>query len=268
MIWDAISILLAVAGSAADDPGNTPVFQSPPPVPMRMPPVPMPPPVIMAPPRPPAPLPNGYQPGRPAGNPAYWIYPDDYPPIAIFDEVQGTSGFRLSYGIDGRVTRCEITASSGSALLDGETCRLLTRRARFVAGLANGKPVGGTYSNRVRWTIPDRGFLLIDQRFGSMAYLPAELTAPAFGWTGANVYPKQALAQRPSVRTIVTVDIDPTGHVSDCKLEMQSGKAAFDRASCPALLGKRMFKPATDESGVKVADRVRIKLRWEPPPTR
>jgi protein TonB len=39
--------------------------------------------------------------------------------------------------------------------LDGATCDLVTKRARFDAARdGNGKPVAGTYSNAVKWSIP------------------------------------------------------------------------------------------------------------------
>jgi protein TonB len=61
----------------------------------------------------------------------------------------------VSVGPDGRVTNCEITSSSGHADLDAETCKLITRRARFTPGKDRaGNPTGGSNSNRIRWQIP------------------------------------------------------------------------------------------------------------------
>jgi protein TonB len=71
------------------------------------------------------------------------------------EEREGTAGFRVTYGADGRITSCDITASSGHADLDAETCKLITRRGRFNPGKdRSGNPVGGSYSNRIRWQIP------------------------------------------------------------------------------------------------------------------
>ena len=56
---------------------------------------------------------------------------------------------------DGRITSCDVTASSGHADLDAETCKLIQRRGRFNPGKDRaGNPVGGSYSNRIRWQIP------------------------------------------------------------------------------------------------------------------
>ena len=49
-----------------------------------------------------------------------------------------------------------VTRSSGSSTLDSAACRLLMRRARFVAATdAEGKPAAGSYANSFNWTIPE-----------------------------------------------------------------------------------------------------------------
>lgn len=91
----------------------------------------------------------------PKGNPGSWASNDDYPTGALRREEQGTTRFTLTVGADGRVTGCTVTGSSGSDELDRTTCSLVSRRARFNPGVdGDGKPVGGTYSNAVRWVVP------------------------------------------------------------------------------------------------------------------
>jgi protein TonB len=54
------------------------------------------------------------------------------------------------------VTGCTITRSTGHAALDKATCDLVSKRGRFDAARdGNGKPVAGSYSNSVRWSIPE-----------------------------------------------------------------------------------------------------------------
>lgn len=93
---------------------------------------------------------------RPVGSPSAWISTDDYPRRPLVDEVEGSAGYRLIVGSNGRVASCEITASSGNEQLDATTCRLLTRRARFDAATdGSGARVVGSYTGSVRWEIPD-----------------------------------------------------------------------------------------------------------------
>jgi protein TonB len=107
----------------------------------------------------PAPVPSpSFTPkaASPRTSPTSWISTDDYPARPLRNGVEGLSGYRVVIGSDGRVSACEITASSGNSELDRETCRLITRRARFdPATNASGEKVVGTYSGTVRWEIPD-----------------------------------------------------------------------------------------------------------------
>lgn len=112
----------------------------------------LPPAPVAAPPAPPPPKPV---PGTPRGNPGNWVTPNDYPSRALREERTGTTGFRLDYDASGKPTNCTITRSSGSSDLDDATCANLMRRGRFKPGTVNGQPVGGSYSNSVRWVMPE-----------------------------------------------------------------------------------------------------------------
>ena len=127
--------------------------QNPPPsapiVPTAAPPAPSAPP-------PPPPPPVAKRPNPlPKGNPGNWANTNDYPSRALQQEREGTTGFRVTVGANGRVTDCQISSSSGHPDLDQATCTNVTRRARFDPALdGSGNPTTGTYSNRVRWQIP------------------------------------------------------------------------------------------------------------------
>jgi len=117
---------------------------------------PPPPAIVLAPPPAAAPPPPaGPTSGaKPKGNPGSWATTNDYPARALREEREGTTGFRVSVGPDGRVTDCSITSSSGHPDLDQATCDNVRRRARFSPALEGGQPTTGTYANRVRWVIP------------------------------------------------------------------------------------------------------------------
>jgi protein TonB len=79
----------------------------------------------------------------------------DYPSAALREGREGTSYFTATVGADGRVRRCVITRSSGSADLDAETCRLFSRSARFKPALdKDGHPVEDTFSSKITWRLP------------------------------------------------------------------------------------------------------------------
>ena len=79
----------------------------------------------------------------------------DYPSAALRAGEQGLVVAELAVGADGRVTGCTIVQSSGSASLDGATCRLATTRAVVRPGNDRyGRAVAGTVRFRPRWILP------------------------------------------------------------------------------------------------------------------
>lgn len=83
------------------------------------------------------------------------ISDDDYPPSALPARAEGWVGFRLVISPEGRVTECTIAASSGSAALDAQTCRLYQSRSRFrPARDAAGQPAGDVVTGRIHWRLP------------------------------------------------------------------------------------------------------------------
>jgi TonB family protein len=82
---------------------------------------------------------------------------DDYPAAARAQGLAGTVGVVLDVAPTGRVTACRIAASSGTAILDAATCRLLVSRERFQpARDGDGMPAAGTYEGALTWTLPPR----------------------------------------------------------------------------------------------------------------
>ncbi len=73
--------------------------------------------------------------------------------------VVGRLGVRYTVGIDGRVTQCRVTRSSGKPALDGITCRLIEQRYRYRPSLdAAGRPVVSTVFHNQDWfEVPDDG---------------------------------------------------------------------------------------------------------------
>lgn len=111
---------------------------------------------------------------RRGGSLSRYFSTEDYPAAAMRYEQQGAVGFRLALAPDGRISDCVVTRSSGSAVLDRSTCRILSRRVRYAP---NPRMTGRTtpISDRgtVRWTLAaDRQ----RQRY-------PDLVPPPHGWT-------------------------------------------------------------------------------------
>jgi periplasmic protein TonB len=113
------------------------------------------PPTIPAPP--PAPAVDLTRGASPRGNQGDWFPQDSYPAAAKRAGAEGRVSVSVGVGANGRVTDCQVTASSGNEALDQATCRLATRNGRFeVARDAQGRPVASRASLRgVRWVLQD-----------------------------------------------------------------------------------------------------------------
>jgi TonB family protein len=157
----------------------------------------------------------------PSNGPGQWITTWDYPAKAIREKLEGETGFRLAIDAQGRVTSCTVTVSSGSALLDETTCKLVTARARFTPAIGtDGRPSAGFYSSRMRWKIPSRQ------------------TLPLSG------------------NLVISMMVEPDGSVSDCKVVSAEGAAAEFAKMRPPCVNSQAFEPKTNGSGRPVRRRI------------
>jgi periplasmic protein TonB len=108
---------------------------------------------------------RGNGPGGGGGVPLRWIgggiTDADYPRAALKAGASGTVGLRFVVGVDGRVSSCTITRSSGNRDLDETTCKLIRKRFRYVPSKdAAGRPYADTVTGEHRWDLyesPDAG---------------------------------------------------------------------------------------------------------------
>jgi protein TonB len=81
----------------------------------------------------------------------------DYPKAAAEAGAQGIVGLRFTVGVNGRVTDCQVTRSSGNRDLDETTCRLILKRFRYEPSRdANGRPYPDVVTGEQQWELYDR----------------------------------------------------------------------------------------------------------------
>jgi TonB family protein len=81
---------------------------------------------------------------------------DDYPSSAIAHSEQGTVGARFWVSKEGKISDCTVIESSGSKVLDQQTCSIIRSRARFdPARTQAGEAVACPSFVRIRWLLPD-----------------------------------------------------------------------------------------------------------------
>lgn len=78
---------------------------------------------------------------------------EEYPSRALREERQGRVGFRLEIGVEGRVTKCVVTSSSGHTDLDDAACANVSRYARFEPAKRYGEPVVGQFESSFSYSL-------------------------------------------------------------------------------------------------------------------
>lgn len=140
--------------------------------------------------------------------------PDDYPVEAIDQHQQGNAITLVDVAADGRVVGCRIARSSGVAVLDATSCRLILERGRFTE--TSKRHVGQAYRLRipVGWQLGDPGIPLVemdwriiysirDRRIiGCREVVVAGPASISGGCSGARAATEQAIDQIGRTRTL------------------------------------------------------------------
>lgn len=197
---------------------------------------------------------------RPPANLNSYFSLDDYPIAAIRARHMGTTGFRLTIDTTGRVSNCEITASSGSQPLDETTCWALRTRARYTpARDADGAPATGHDSGRVTWRLPDDP---ADRAGLEMSYIPARALNPdVFLLTAADI-PAGVRLQAPVTPSSLRLAVGREGRVIGCDIDEGSGTIALDAAACRLVAARARFEPGRNAAGATICDVTWAQVAW------
>ena len=187
---------------------------------------------------------------RSRANMASYFSDADYPAEAIRRGEQGVAAYVLEVDASGRVSACRITGSSGSAILDEATCRIVRERARFTpARDRRGRPVPDRVAARTRWVLPDQ-----DSSARALANLASYISDED--------YPAEAIRNGEQGIVGFVLDIGPDGLVTDCRIESSSGSASLDEATCRIMRTRPRFTPARDAEGNAIPDAMKARIRW------
>ena len=167
---------------------------------------------------------------RPLNYTSWRIIAADYPAELWQEGPEGETSYQLVVDEEGRPSACEITESSGNAILDQLTCDIIMERGMFnPAQDEEGNPTAGDYSGFHFWR--KRG--------------------PDFGETS-------------SVRISFTVD--ERGNITDCRTPEITGqpseqwRQALEREPCPRS-NPVNAGPYRDTEGIPVSRRVSVTIQ-------
>lgn len=202
----------------------------------------------------------------------------DYPPEALKNGEEGTVGAVFDVDAAGKVVKCMISRSSGSAALDLATCNSIKR----MQGSASTKPdslSGGTRTVRrtVEWTLPEASETEADKEVvqeapavsitqpsrGRSSYKPMPIGDPRY-WINNADYPLGSLRAGEDGRVEYELFVDETGKVTDCKVLRSTATSALDAWTCELLLERAKFEPGLNEDGKAVANTYFNDTFWNP----
>ena len=85
-----------------------------------------------------------------------WMADAEYPSAALQAEEEGAVTIKLAINERGEVSACDVVKSSGSRVLDAETCRTVRRRARYSPAVGtDGRAMVSVDQHTVRWALPE-----------------------------------------------------------------------------------------------------------------
>lgn len=226
-----------------------------------------------------APAPGLTARAAPQLDPALWFTRDDYHPAALRAEQEGRVGLLLDIGVDGRVSGCTVLASSGAQLLDRESCRLVTRRARFTPALGKGrKPVPDRWNASIEWKLlpdmifPPRNEVICDDCGIAWTVPPSfwERSRPPVAYDNPDNWVRRAdlPAELRATGGSATVELrlDRLGKISGCRIRDASGLGAWSREICPLLRSRARFDPGRNREDKAIRSRWKHRYIWPAAP--
>ena len=81
------------------------------------------------------------------------IFQHNYPRVAKAKRIEGKSVIEFNIAADGKVTEFKIISSTPPGVFN-RTARMSAKKARFKAGIKNGKAIEMTFQLTIKWTLP------------------------------------------------------------------------------------------------------------------
>lgn len=160
-----------------------------------------------------------------------WLNSENYLARSLAFEETGLVQADVYVDELGKPRACYVIVSSGSDLLDSQTCGAAMQKGKFVAAkAADGTPMPGIYRFKIQWLMEGSRVVPTPPDVSlSVARLPN-------GITSASV----------RLRYIV----DEAGKIIQCEVDATSGVPSLDAAACRAMPSRFQFSPARDPNGV------------------
>ncbi len=206
-------------------------------------------------------VPGVYRPVQfdwPAGDLQKGKYPGN-----IAKDEEGEVGLRVTIGLDGTVTACEITKPAKIEAFNTHACAHVLRYGRFVPALSDqGQRLSRSYDAIASYELVRRKTMLVDQEPPVSPVKKAQLvTLPTLATAGIT-----AETQRPTDVSYIAamIGVDAHGKATDCTLHAPTEKDALDKQICDSLKKNLVIRPAVNlQTNMPVEDSITVLLYWK-----
>jgi TonB family protein len=177
------------------------------------------------------------------------ILETDYPLGSLLAHEEGRVSLNLTINPEGRVTLAQITAGSGSDVLDGTATRIARTRWLFEPALKGGQPAIGFARVDVTWKVPLRPAyeyqmdVTLLPRDGQFVFEPAVATT-SHALTASD-YPRSAINAGQQGLVTIKFMILESGNVGDITIVRSARVPALDQAAVNVVKSRWLYKPAT-----------------------
>lgn len=186
-----------------------------------------------------------------------------YPGNIAKDE-EGEVGLRVTIGVDGSVTACEVTKPDPIAAFNQHVCQHVLRYGRFVPALSDkGERLSKSYDAIASYELVPRIMMLAPgKEYAAPPVRPAEfIDPPTLATAGIDSNTKRPA----NVRYIAAViGVGAQGQITGCTLHSPTEDDLLDTHICKSLTANLQFRPAVElKSGQPVESMMTVSLYWD-----
>lgn len=207
-------------------------------------------------------VPGVYRPVQfdwPAGDLQKGKYPGN-----IAKDEEDEVGLRVTIGLDGTVTACEITKPAEIEAFNIHACPHVLRYGRFVPALSDqGQRLSRSYDAIASYELVPRITMLAEQQ--PLPVSPVKKAQPVTLPTLATAGITAETQRPPDVSYIAaTIGVDADGKATGCTLHAPTEEDALDKQICDSLKKNLVIRPAVNlQTNAPVEDSITVSLYWK-----
>lgn len=184
-----------------------------------------------------------------------------YPAQALADREEGDVTMQYVLNPSGVPQQCKIKKSSGSAVLDSESCRLLTQRLIIAPKRdKTGRAIASAQEFGIAWNLPSESKGREECRVSNdaIAVAPGQWLSPA-------AYSEMYANKKFYGVVEFAVSVSMAGAPLDCKVLRSTTASGVGDTVCRQTMARAFFLPAVGSDGQRAPSAYIARIRFETP---